>query len=81
VSVQPFYCGSQFGDWIDRNCSRCSKYDPDEATGECEIDDALGMAYLGDGEISEEIARRMGYDEAVYSWDCPERVSRLRVLT
>ena len=74
--VSPFSCGTQFADWIDRNCMRCIKYNPEEATGECEIDDALISAYLGDGEVTEEIAERMGYRSAanLYTWDCPERV-------
>lgn len=74
--VQPFHCGSQYADWVDHNCSRCAKFDPEVATGECAIDDALGMAYLGDGLVTYAIAERMGYTALkghVLVWDCPER--------
>jgi hypothetical protein len=78
--IRPFYCGSQYGDWQDRNCLRCTKYNPDEFDGACEIDGALGMGYLTDGMVTAEIARRMGYREASpselpeYTWPCPDRI-------
>ena len=76
--VYPFHCGSQFADWLGRNCDGCVKYDPEEATGECEIDEALGVAFLGDGSVSVEIGRRMGAigNELALTWDCPEKEPR-----
>lgn len=77
--VRPFSCGSQYGDWRMRNCDRCAKsYDnqvpePKNGLGPCEIDNAIGMAYIGSGSVTPEIGRRMGYENALeYSWECPE---------
>lgn len=85
--VSPFHCGTQFGDWTSRNCDTCTKgiY---AVTGKdaptwaevpedrrCAIEYALGEAYIGDGTISAEIARRMGYGDDVRQrvpWRCPE---------
>lgn len=79
--VRPFSCGSQYGDWRDRNCWRCVKsYEkteprPNDGMGPCEMDNALGLAYLGTGRVSKEIAKRIGYkhEDSFYGWDCPER--------
>ena len=49
------------------------KFNPDEYTGECEIDGALGLALFGHGLVTGDIAERMGYREGYFSWDCPER--------
>lgn len=73
---RPFSCGTQYGDWVERNCEVCLLYDREKAGG-CEIDDALGLALFGDGTVSEEIAERMGAtDPRAYSWECPERQPR-----
>lgn len=79
-AVRPFSCGSQYGDWRDRNCFRCVKsYEhmepkPKDGKGPCEIDNAVGLAYIGSGAVTPDIARRMGYaNVGVYGWDCPER--------
>jgi hypothetical protein len=78
--VRPFSCGSQYGDWRSRNCDRCIKsYDnqnpqPKNGMGPCDIDNAIGIAYIGSGSVTHEIAKRMGYDDpCAYGWDCPER--------
>ena len=75
---RPFSTGTQYLDWTDRNCERCTKYDPIEFQGNCEIDGALGLALIGHGEVSDEIATRMGYDDNAnyFTWDCPERELR-----
>lgn len=73
--IRPFSSGSQYGDWKSSNCARCKKFDPNCARPEaCEIDYAVGVAYLDDGTVSVEIARRMGYCEnhGKYLWMCPE---------
>lgn len=43
--------------------------------GHCDIDNALGLAYIGSGKVSTEIGKRMGWnhDKPFYGWDCPER--------
>lgn len=75
--ICPFSNGSQFSDWQDRNCHRCRKYDVETFTGECDLDLAIFEAWAGEGTVSAEIGRRMGYPgPLVYSWDCPEREPR-----
>lgn len=77
IRVTPFYCGTQFMDWQESNCCNCKKYNPDPETGleiegECTILDALGIAAIDDGTVSVEIAKRMGYGENAYIWQCGE---------
>ena len=73
----PFHCGAQAGDWIDHNCMRCSKSSPDECK-DCEIERAIGSAWFGGGEVTNKIAKRMGFygNEISLGWDCPERKLR-----
>lgn len=70
TKYRPFYCGSQFADWGTRNCRNCHKDGPG-----CDIYNALTIAYCGDGAVSREVARRMGYlgNEMSHNWDCLER--------
>lgn len=70
----PFHSSSQYGDWKDRNCHRCRKYIND-VNKTCDIDRALVLAYYGHGDVSEDIARRMGFLDApvnALTWPCPE---------
>jgi hypothetical protein len=72
--VRVFSNGCQSADWDDRNCCRCKKWNPD-GKSECDIANALTVAYWDDGTVGKPIADRMGFvslDEA-YTWDCPER--------
>lgn len=73
--VRPWHCGSQFSDWIDRNCERCVKYEPEGAPAACEIDHGIMQAML-DGTMPRDLAERCGWVEGEhpYTWDCPERV-------
>lgn len=76
--MRPFHCGSQYVDWTSRNCDRCkSSWDDGMAVpyGPCEIDNALSAACLEDGQVSDEIGKRMGAgaDPLSYSWECPEK--------
>jgi hypothetical protein len=76
-SIRPFANGSQFADWTGCNCDRCTKgahlLGPDDWPT-CEIELALGEAYLGDGKVTADIARRMGQTEheGRYVWPCGE---------
>jgi hypothetical protein len=70
--MRPFSCGTQFGDWEGANCCRCKKGAPDGSWATCPIQAALIEAYLGDGEISDEIADRMGRANGRYNWPCGE---------
>lgn len=72
----PFSCGTQYADWELRNCVNCKKgYDNNGERYKCDIQEALTGAYIGDGEVSEEIWKRMGgpEHEGEYTWDCPEK--------
>lgn len=47
---------------------------PIDGMGPCEIDNAIGLAYLGTGRVKPDIAKRMGFTSCLeYGWDCPER--------
>lgn len=72
--ITPFYCGTQYGDWTGSNCDRCKKAAPLYGDSTCEIELALHIAYLSDGEVTEEIAKKMGYfdNEDKEIWMCPE---------
>lgn len=73
--IYPFSCGSQYTDWQAGNCDGCLKYNPEKFDGACDIDGAIGLAYIGEGWVTPEIAQRMGYigNEDAYGWPCPER--------
>lgn len=70
--IRIFSNGSQFADWEASNCQRCKKWAGWDKLPTCEIDVALGEAYLGDGTVSQEIATRAGYDAEKYVWCCGE---------
>lgn len=75
--IQPFDSGTQFGDWIERNCANCWKdRREDGKVYKCQIQKALDIAYIGDGLIPLAMAKRMGWkywDQPRYSWRCPEQ--------
>lgn len=75
--VRPFHCGTQMADWTCSNCDRCTKQSDPEASFDkmsCEIERAIGEAYMSDGTVSQEMAKRMGYDGSPtgYVWQCGE---------
>lgn len=69
--TKPFDNGSQFGDWRIHNCKRCKKQWNDGYY--CRIEQALDLAYIENGHISQDIADRMGLPNDNYVWDCPEK--------
>jgi len=74
-TVRPFHCGTQYGDWIDVNCCACKKgYREGETREDCDLELALVYACFCDGEVSKEIAKRLGVpdDCTVYNWRCTE---------
>jgi len=74
----PFYCGSQKMDWHCYNCSNCTKgYDDEARAWRCDLEKAIDNAFMGDGSVSAEIAKRMGEPEdcRVHNWRCPEFVA------
>ena len=81
--VRPFSNGFEYEVWQEANCERCVKaqtYDAD--TGiygpfTCDIEEAVALACIGSGEITAEIAARMGWSVvniAVLGWPCGEFV-------
>ena len=74
--IRPFCCGSQFADWVSYNCQNCKKqYDEDNMQYHCDIEEAIGDGYVGDGTIPFEIWKRMGGEanKGAYNWECPEK--------
>lgn len=77
--IRPFANGTQFADWSAANCDRCRKgIDNIGQPGDwpiCDIESALTYAYIGDGMVAPEIARRMGRSNGYlqeYVWACTE---------
>lgn len=78
-SIRPFSNGTQYADWLARNCDQCRKgIDNIGQPGDwpiCDIESALTYAYGGDGAVTPEIARRMGRSNGYpqgYVWTCAE---------
>jgi hypothetical protein len=62
----PFSNGTQWLDWQASNCDRCTKQN------NCQLIDALNVAYFGDGSVSDKIAKRLAYAPGKYLWQCGE---------
>lgn len=74
---RPFSNGEQYGCWTTINCDRCAKtYDNENFQFRCKIDEALTVALFDTGDVSEDIAARMGYlkHKRNWTWPCPELV-------
>ena len=71
--IKPFSTGTQFMDWQEANCFRCKKFNED-VTKTCDIEAALGLACIGSGKITLEMAKRCGFigNENKFQWMCPE---------
>jgi hypothetical protein len=80
-----FYCGTQAMDWSGYNCDQCTKGPTDDVRNGsgpdgginnlCDIENAVAEGMIiGHEAITEDIAKRMGHDEAKnsYNWRCPE---------
>lgn len=70
--VRPFSSGGQFSNWSSSNCDRCINGGDRQLLPTCEIELAIGEAYLGDGTVSVEVARQVGYfdNKGYYVWPC-----------
>lgn len=68
LGMRIFYCGSQYADWVDRNCGNCHR------EGKCQLRAALVAAFWDDGRVTDDVARRLGYagHERNYGWRCGE---------
>ena len=77
--IRPFSNGSQYEAWCNSNCDRCTKglhlLQPEGSWPTCDIEGALIEAYVDDGNVTPEIAGRMGYydvEQPAYGWKCRE---------
>ena len=64
--TRPFSCGSEFADWSASNCEQCI------AQNGCPLEAALGLAYIGDGNIAAHAAALIGCD-GIYPQPCTLR--------
>ncbi len=57
-----FTSGLDYLDWCERNCDLCAKGGDQAEPGssQCELFEALADAACDDGEVSEEVAQRIG---------------------
>lgn len=77
ATVSPFRNGTQYDDWSEYNCNRCTKgvhrLNDETAWPTCELEADLLEARFGDGEIPADTAKRIGInDEIRYVWPCAE---------
>jgi hypothetical protein len=74
-TIPIFDNGSQYLDWQNANCCRCTKYHdaPQTCPPACPIEYALSLASVMDGKVTPEIARRAGYmNDNSFLWMCNE---------
>jgi len=77
ATVRPFNDGAQYADWTGCNCARCNKSVIVHATDagySCRLEEALATAAMSDGQITLDIALRIGMNPAEnrYVWCCDE---------
>ena len=53
MKVYAFSRGSEFSDFMESNCEKCSEYNFENP--KCYIDIAIGTAYVLDGKVDKEI--------------------------
>ncbi len=71
---KPFATDSQYEDWSSRNCGTCrSGYERKTYKFRCPGEHKLCLAFLHDGQITEDVARAIGYldSEGCDLWECP----------
>lgn len=68
-----FSNGTEYMMWRERNCDRCKKdveIKGNDYITHCDIEEAISLGAVTDGEVPDDIYKRMGLEN---SWDCPER--------
>lgn len=72
---KPFSIGKQHKEWTARNCGSCKKgFDAKPIEGfRCDWEKALCVSFLHDGQVSEEVAKAIGFldSEGCDLWECP----------
>ena len=64
--------GTEFESWEYNNCGRCWKAPTAKWGGACDLNDAIALAYIGDGTFSPEIVTRLGYTDGNPLFRCRE---------
>ena len=70
---KPFPTSNQYADWSSRNCGSCRKgFDQNHGKFRCDYECNLAYAYCGDGQVTEEVAKAIGYldSEGCDLWQC-----------
>ena len=71
--IRPFSSGSHL-EWQEGyNCNRCIKSYFNTNENLCDLDEAISLAYIGSGEITESQARRIGLVDGKHE-GCTEKV-------
>jgi hypothetical protein len=76
TGIRPFSNGTEYSEWIDRNCENCVHVDwdhPDEPEADCPLLVGLSMADWSDGTIDWALAYAVGLD------DDEDRYCRMRM--
>lgn len=70
--IRPFSNGQEYRIWLRKNCESCKKNVlriNDEYISQCDIEEALALAMVTDGKVTNEIYERMGDP---LEFECPE---------
>ena len=80
--MRPFSSGSQYENWSDQNCGECARSNYPDPLPEppCPLELALLEACFDDGQVSNDVAERIGALDArpprregsLYCWRCKE---------
>lgn len=73
--MRPFWSGTQYMDWEASNYERCTKGIIFDLEFKCDIQEALSISNIRDGEITTKMAKRMGITDetkTAYVWPCAE---------
>ena len=86
-TMRPFHCGTEFADWENDNCAACRRSGQDDEGeyhwGSCEMEDALTLACVGDGQwskclsiVPELLAIAHGWGNDPGYWTAPHRCEK-----
>lgn len=82
-TIRPFSSGTEFADWENANCARCSHTGQDAWKdggeyhwGTCEMEDRLTEACIGDGQVPELLCIEHGWGNDPGYWVAPPRCEK-----
>lgn len=76
---KPFRTTQRCREWLLKNCGSCKRgWEERRLIFRCEWERALYVAMVDDGQITEELARAIGYldSERCDLWECPSWARR-----